>query len=325
MADLTWEWLLPSGEAMIARLDPSTKVESVFVGQRLVSRSGVGGKPEGHTVPLLRAPGAGPYRGPTEAYVAFDSRRSSCVARIDAKELPPIRSPYMGQQEPELPPSRPSSGIAKLAVVVGAVCVVAAIGAFVAIRHLRDVREQALAREATISETFRSPNGLLVAHHSPAFIASPQPNTPPGTSVVALRHRTKDEGLFLASFILPFAAPTDVWRIHQLIHKDFLAGLGPDAASYVEQDRQDGKCAGEDGAIVFGRIQVKGHSGKLWVCTFLHGGHPYRFMYAAADAHVAMDEALLRRIVDATELTALPDLTGGTATPFPVPMGTSGR
>jgi hypothetical protein len=122
-------------------------------------------------------------------------------------------------------------------------------------------------------------------------------------TVVTIEHKTKDEGLFLASFNTKSRPPRDIWLIHNLVHKDFIEALGPDGKTFDEVERVDGKCAGQDAAIVRGTLRVKGTPGRVWFCTFLYNDHAYRLMYALADKH-APDEEQLRAMVDATELTS---------------------
>mgnify|MGYP001269081764 CR=1 FL=1 len=49
--------------------------------------------------------------------------------------------------------------------------------------------------------------------------------------------------------------------------------------------------------------QLLGQSYRFWSCTFVAGGHGYRIGYVAALPNLASDRPLLKRIVEATELT----------------------
>jgi hypothetical protein len=80
---LAWEWTLPTGQKVVAKADAATRVESVFLGPRLVSRSPAGGKPEGHVLPRGDNDG-GPYRGQSEIRVVFGS---TCRLILEGKEL----------------------------------------------------------------------------------------------------------------------------------------------------------------------------------------------------------------------------------------------
>jgi hypothetical protein len=75
VAKRDWAWGLDGGVTVRATLDTASKVESIYVDDRLVSRSQPGGKSEGHRIAIARQPG-GAYRagnGPTEAIVRFDT------------------------------------------------------------------------------------------------------------------------------------------------------------------------------------------------------------------------------------------------------------
>ena len=49
-AEHRWEWTLPDGAKVSATLDADERVESVFVGGRLVSEAPRGSKPDGHVL-----------------------------------------------------------------------------------------------------------------------------------------------------------------------------------------------------------------------------------------------------------------------------------
>jgi hypothetical protein len=67
-----WMWNLSDGQRVKATFDPSTGIETVWVGNRIVSRSTANGKPDGHVVPLGSSTNTGAYRGAAEARVVFD-------------------------------------------------------------------------------------------------------------------------------------------------------------------------------------------------------------------------------------------------------------
>jgi hypothetical protein len=323
LADRTWQWQLPSGEALIARFDPTSHVESIWLGPRLVSRSGQGGKREGHAVILTptAVPAAQPYRGPHEAVVLFDADGKACSLRIEGMDLPPVRTPGAldaASRSPNVSPSVQGQGWT-LGRVVGAgvgvlVGVLLSRAIFVAVVH----RRENVVVNTTISATHPSPNGLFVAHYPAAFTPVVQPGLPEGTFM--LRHPSKDEHVAICAF--PNAVPDDPWKLQQIVQRDGVAGLLRTGATYEETERRDETCAGKNGAVVIGKVTAKGTTGKMWSCTFVHGGHPYWLMYLIDDRDAQADEAMLRRIVDATELTeapAAPGRVGLAAVPSGVP------
>jgi hypothetical protein len=93
MKRLEWEWRLADGDTIRAQLELPSRVETVWRGGRLVSRSAAGGKAEGHTLPLAASGGA--YRGASEALVTFDAfgRLASCTLTIDGQVIAPARAP----------------------------------------------------------------------------------------------------------------------------------------------------------------------------------------------------------------------------------------
>ena len=50
-----WEWELANGGKIVARLELPARIESVWLGPRLVSRSGAGGKGADHVIALAGA------------------------------------------------------------------------------------------------------------------------------------------------------------------------------------------------------------------------------------------------------------------------------
>jgi hypothetical protein len=292
MADRTWEWRLPNGESLIARFDATLHVESIWIGPRLVSRSPQGGKSEGHAVAL------GPGKGPYEANVLFGANGTTCTVRIEGQELLPVRMPDTIAASS----ARSEGGSAGFLLRFGITVLLFAVAAGAAFIMIRRGREEQVLAEGTIDKTFASPNGLFIAHHSAAFKPSVPPKLPPDVGVVALLNKKKDESVFVLAFLLPSTIPDDPWKLHETIQKGFVKGLMGEGATYEETERKDEICLGEPGAVVRARTHVENESGWMWSCTFVHAGYPYRVMYVFPDRNGG-DEALLRKMVDATELT----------------------
>jgi hypothetical protein len=193
-------------------------------------------------------------------------------------------------------------GSAGFLLRLGITVVLIAVAAGAAFIEIRRWREEQVVAEGTIDKTFASPNGLFVAHHSAAFKPTVPPKLPRDVGVVALMNQKKDESVYLIALLLPSTIPDDPWKLHETIQKGFVKGLLGEGLAYEETERKDETCLGEPGAVVRARYHVENDSGWMWSCTFAHAGYPYRVMYAFPDRH-AGDEALLRKIVDATELT----------------------
>lgn len=80
MAELEWGWDLGASEVR-AKLELPSRVESVWVGPRLVSRSGPLGKPEGHDVVTPDGTGRLSFRG------------DACTLFFGGRIVAPTRSP----------------------------------------------------------------------------------------------------------------------------------------------------------------------------------------------------------------------------------------
>jgi hypothetical protein len=335
MSELTWEWTLPMSEPIVARVDPKTHVESIYVGQRLVSRSGAGGKPEGHTVSLASRGAEGAYRegAPQELHLRFDPALSDFQMRANGQRVHPARAP--GPPPPEarpghvypMPPmpsyahsSQPSmsaagGGRAKLAVLL-VVAVAAVSGGVAGVRqYLAGARAA-----ATPAGSIAASTGLLTAHYPAGFKASevsrssPVPAGPEDPcpqrvctvqfSLVRLERVGRDEGVFLASFKMNgLKIGVDPWRVSNLLHDKFEDLAKLQGTDYAETERQDVTCLGEPGAAVSGHFSHKGEAATMWSCTFLRDGNAF-WVGSFVNAKHAADDAELRAIVEATALVA---------------------
>lgn len=167
MKALDWEWRLPHGAIVRARLELPDKVESVWVGHRLVSRATDGQKPEGHIVPLGAEGGA--YRGASEARVVYDTfgdKLASCTLTIDGQVLAPSRSP------------RPFKTIAIPAVSAGVLIV--AVAAF---RFISAFMSATARTEPSVPVPTLDPNAGATALPVPSDTGGP-PHTATGESIV---------------------------------------------------------------------------------------------------------------------------------------------
>jgi hypothetical protein len=335
MSDLTWEWTLGASDTIIARVDAKSLVESVYVGQRLVSRSGAGGKPEGHTVTLPAARGDDAYRAsaPQELRLTYDPAFSQFELRANGQLVQPARAPGTPLGEvppgrvyghmplpayaPQYAPPQESSGVARVAKALVLLLAVA-VGAIVAISGVRRYIAGARASAEGPGGSIVASTQLLTATYPPGFKASQETKTSLAQggrddacpmrgctiefSLVKIQHTSRDEGLFLASFKMNgLGIGRDAWRVSNLLHEKFdeLAKLR--GSDYQEVDRQDGTCLGEPGAVVTGRFRHNGEDGTMWSCTFIRDGNAFWFT-TFLNTKYAADDPELRKIVDATTL-----------------------
>src|SRR5688572_15207228 len=109
-ADHRWEWTLPDGVRIAATLDPDERVESVFVGERLVSQAPRGTKPAGHAL-----------EKPSGVVVRFQPGALICILRVDGEEVSPNVWPVrkrVGRPKPAGVVAMPIRGIGITAVVL---------------------------------------------------------------------------------------------------------------------------------------------------------------------------------------------------------------
>lgn len=331
--DLTWEWTLASGETIVARVDPNTFVESVYVGQRLVSRSGRAGKPEGHDVPLASAGAVATYRAGVaqELRATFDPALSSFELRANGQVLAPSRAPAAPPRQaragqvygyvplPRYAPSlqpvpRQNESIARRLVIA-----LAAVGLVIAsiAAGVRSYVAGARAPHAPAGALTAS-NGLVVAHYPEGFRATQtaqsgaqkagrDDNCPARTcnveaSFLRIDHVSRDEGVMVAAFKTNgLQIGRDPWRVSNLLFKQFDELTKVRGADYVETERQDGTCFGQPGAVVLGRFRHKGEDGTMWSCTFIRDGNAY-WVTSFVNVKNAPDAPELEKIILATEI-----------------------
>ena len=340
MSELVWEWALPTNETVTARVDDATYVESIYVGQRLVSRSGNGGKPLGHTITLpASTSGAGGYRvaTPHDLVVKFDGALSSFELRANGQLVAPTRSP--NAPPPETPPGRvygfvgrpaftpatlpPGSGTGKI-VKIGlgvVVALVVFVGTAMYVRRFASGVSGFLAgsRGAAPAGALTASNGLATVHYPAGFAVKEQSKSESGPkgsddacrertctiqmSIVELTSTSRDEGAFVASFKMNGKrVGRDPWLVSNYLHEHFSEVAKVHGAAYVETARKDETCLGEAGAVVIGHFtDNKNQDGTVWTCTFIRDGNAY-WVGTFVNAKYPGDEPALRAIVDATEI-----------------------
>jgi hypothetical protein len=281
---LDWEWELPSGAHLKATLDVGKRTESIWFDKRLVSRARIGAKAGGHTVPL---PAGGPYRG-EEARVRFDADLRTCTFTIGDNALPPTLFPGKAL------PSRSLDqwgflglGLAVLLVVSGVAVVWARVGA------ARGAAAE-IDNDAPLALSFASPDGLLVAHFPTGFgaaVADPDDDMPGAVKITR-----PAIGTVIGFMSLREGGSAGAERLTHVLPN----GFGP------ETSHTSGACFGEPGVIVERRLTNGPVGTRSWSCTFVHNGHGYSFFYSLPANASAAREALIRRIVDGTELTGEP-------------------
>ena len=146
----------------------------------------------------------------------------------------------------------------------------------------------------------RSSNGLVTVHFPTSFIVKESTTRPDG-SIVVLDAKEGYETISFYSWATPDA--TDVWKLDALWHASDVRSWERAGTRFVgEERRTDGKCHGEDAAIVVRHASTKdGTNVRVWTCAFLHDHHAFRFVTFTLEA-VTPDDAYLNSILDAAEL-----------------------
>lgn len=284
-----WEWTLHDGAKVAATLDPEEKIESVFVGGRLVSQGARGSKPDGHVL-----------EKPAGVVVRFQQGALICILRVDGEEISPNVWPVRKKAE------RPKPTIVALPLRAIGVAVLAAAllgGAY----WIWSSRTPATEGSSSLDASYRAENGRFVAHHPKRFVAR-KPQLPPGASGVMLLDAEKGESIVLVAHAAA-DTPVEPWLVQKKLHAEALTNLPRNGPAYAETSRGDETCVGRAGAVVLGKARTaRGEAANVWSCGFSHDGAAYLFMYAVRADAASEDARKLREIVEATELTHLAEL-----------------
>jgi len=299
MAELVWEWQLTTGERVVAKLDPSSGTETVFLGARLVSRSRRGATPGGHELRSHRVRD-GAYRGATDRRVFFEG--DDCRLMIDGEPMDAMVPPV-----DELAASARRVAVGVLGSLAG---LFVFLGVIVVVEIPRAARQRDIAARAAPAaspaapprpldtQTHLSSNGLVTVRY-PSDLTVTDTRLDVASSVVQLTRDGGDETIELFSAATPDT--TDIWRLEASIQKASERSWPAHHTFTVDVERSVGKCHGEDGAIALRHLSVRGSPVRQWSCTFVHEGHAFRFATFTPEARKA-DEAYLRSIVDAAAL-----------------------
>jgi len=316
-----WEWELAEDLKITARVQWPQRIESVWMGPRLVSRSTHGGKAEGHTVRLPPPKTANEaYRtagSSGEAIVTYDEFTSAFRLEIDGRHVPLTRGPDLLPPGSFAPGSQQGgtmgggdSGVAIFfrsqvgRVAMLGIGVVVAMGAFklgIALTH----RQPKLAAGKTeLTSTMTSEDGAIAAHYPDDFVATHEL----GGAAIRLHREARDELLVLA------VTSTPVTQDPKALHRVVLDGL----AKETKKERlelgslktEEGTCKGFPGMRTTTELS-DGETGpgsrvKLSLCTMIRSARAYFFGYILPTDQGDGQEAELQRIVDATDIFDLP-------------------
>jgi hypothetical protein len=289
--ELRWEWRLANGGRVRAVIEAG--VEIVSQRDRVLSTATRGSLPEGHRVLVTPDLQAGTSeRPPVEAVITFAANAPICVLRVDEQEVAPLAWPKRARVAD--PPPKPRLGW--LYAVAG----LALLAALFSIVRSRSEAPPTIP----LGRTYRSPNGLFVAHHPDDLEATPAV-LPAFASGVVLADKAKTAAILFAT------APglRDPWALQQRLHAEALANV-PSDGTYAEIARRDGTCVGRPAAIVIGRIVRSGNpTARIWTCAFANEHAGYFAMTTLLEPVSDDVERGARVVVERTELTKLADLS----------------
>lgn len=281
-----WEWTLPDGVKVAATLDAAERMESVFVGDRLVSEAPRGTKPDGHV--LAKPPGV---------VVKFQTGALICILRVDGDEVSPNVWPVRKRAE------RPKPNVVTLPLrAIGLVVLAFALGG--GAWWLWPAKGTSDPAGAPLESTFRAENGRFVAHHPKRFVPVRR-QLPTGISGLVLEDEARAESIVILAHA-GADAPTEPWLVQKKLHAEALAQLPRRGPAYEETSRGDEPCVGKTGAVALGKSRTaRGEQANVWSCGFAHDGAAYLVMYYQRADAPSEDGRRLREIIEATELTRL--------------------
>jgi hypothetical protein len=294
---LEWEWYLASGAKVRAGLDLRDGTESVWLDQRLVSRAAAGRKPEGHTIaggPAL------PYRS-EEVRVVFHRATQTCALLVGGSPIPaidPDAASAAGRVDAPSPHAPPQAK-RKWTVPVVLLSLVAVWGITSVIATKKRIDAQ---KNAPLSEVLQAPNGLMVAHYPSTFFGSVVDQRD-GSPVSQLKIATTNEDASVYLSALPHPVSSDPEELSRVIMTENTKTWATQNATFREKRSGHETCLGEQGFVMEGVVNTPSGKVTRWACAFIHNGRGYSFVYLIDEANSTQGVILLRRIINATELT----------------------
>jgi hypothetical protein len=167
------------------------------------------------------------------------------------------------------------------------------VAAALALTGCRALVARKPASEEALTESYRSPNKLLTAHYPPDFAAKIV-----AKNVVLITRQPEDEAVSLLPIETPISNDLDeTARVMMLAQDKKLTG-------HHEILRRHAACFGKFAGIEREGEFTPGLTGTYhrWQCVFANAGHVYEVSYVVPNSLRDRDEALLRRIIAATEL-----------------------
>lgn len=276
-----WEWCLTSGTTVRASLDDAG-VESVRVGQRLLSRSSRDGKPEGHTIDLPETEAlARDVLPERDVIVRFDRKTGDCVLTVRGEPIPPRVAPRPLSRWERLPLGLLAAGVAILALSAG-----------IAVGLGRMMRPAPVAAEPLVMSA-TSGDGTFAVSHPATFTVEPSEDD----NAVTIVRVGRDETVLVSAVDVPIGL--DRGDVARRTH-EAMRSRSDLWASFDARDSRFDTCANGDGIITEGPLTAGPEPGVLWSCVIVRHNRVY-FLLAAAPKKHAGDMALLRSIAESID------------------------
>jgi hypothetical protein len=286
------EWKsVPTGETITARLERG--VESVYVGERLVSRSPPAGKPEGHTVTVAGQ----------EAHVAFARATNACTCLLAGAPLEPLAAPVAIEVIPTAPASDDEAPQRRKRVVLGvaggvlALLVVGMATRTMGLHRPGDYVDRMLGSNTPFNASHRSPDGSISASYPTDF----SPKSGSFGELMIGRDGVEGERVYFTSVL---AGDQSAATASAAFLADFGKSVQDQGITVVPGGAKPSTCFEHDeGTEAVATIRKGDRAATLWACTFLRWGMAYTLAYAVPEEREYGDELLLRRIVASTKIT----------------------
>jgi hypothetical protein len=217
----------------------------------------------------------------------------------------PVAPPLYGVPMPASASRRPFPVMLAVAIAVAVVVTLFIAGAvvFLVRREIQHTKATGDPRAVPLTERYESANGLIAARYPADFAAR---RIAKGTIVLSRNGLSGDEAIALVSVSDPITDdPVELSRILELEAQKALTEKG---GTYTFGDPEPAKCvAGSASHPGVQRVRTYrsplGNEYGGWSCTFVAGGHAYKFSSLVPQARAASERPLLKRIMEATELT----------------------
>lgn len=150
-----------------------------------------------------------------------------------------------------------------------------------------------------LTEKYTVGTGLAVAHYPKQMVASQVNEYVASLRPIAFGPFDPDDEIYVSTNVTTATNLLDEYV--RILHQPFES----DMKAWTETSRVASKCLGVYPGLELRAtfVATDGKKRRYWSCTFLVAPHGYKISYLVNDSAPATEEALLRKIADATEPT----------------------